>query len=206
MGRHEGRIASRRSLLDGFDFSPSWMCSVATASRDPLIATRASPQTKARFAALAAAQGRTESALLLALIDTVLANNAASDEAVCPVSVASQRISLRLRPGDRALVDERARARRMKSASYLVALIRAHVRSTAPLPATELDALKVTANHLSALRSTLHAIAHSRGASLNGDQELLDCLHETVAVLEAVRREVSDVVRTNLMSWEACDA
>jgi hypothetical protein len=182
------------------------MFSVATASRDPLIATRASPQTKARFAALAAAQGRSESALLLALIDAVLANNAASDDAVCHGGVASHRISLRLRPGDRVLVDQRARARKMKSASYLVALIRAHVRSTAPLAPAERDALKATANKLSAMRSTLHAIAHMKETSANADEALRSCLAETLVLLETVRREVSDVVRTNLMSWEACDA
>ncbi|CAG0994474.1 hypothetical protein GEOBC_02558 [Geobacteraceae bacterium] len=176
---------------------------MAAASRDPLIATRASSDTKARFAALAAARGMTESRLLMLLIDTVLERNSADASSRSDAS-ATERVTVRLRPGDRALLDARAAMRRMKSASYVVALIRAHVRGQAPLPKDEIDALKVTVSHLTALRRQLEETA--RAANAAADLDMLRRLQETATHVEDVRRHVAEIVKTNLMSWEASDA
>jgi hypothetical protein len=112
---------------------------VAGAPRQPLVAARTSPERKAKFAALAASRGMSESALLTLLMDTVLEENSvvagvdSSDED----RPSSERVSLRLRQGDRRRVIARAAARDMKPASYLVALIRAHVRHEAHVPAVD---------------------------------------------------------------------
>lgn len=145
----------------------------------------------------------TESRLLMLLIDTVLEHNSA-DPSQHADTCATERITLRLRPGDRALLDARAAARRMKSASYVVALVRAHVRHQAPLPKDEIDALKVTVSHLTALRRQLEETA--RAANASADLDILRRLQETASHVEDVRRHVAEIVKTNLMSWEASDA
>ncbi len=100
-------------------------------TRTAVLGTRTSSESKARFAALAAQQGITESALLALLIDKVLAANTTTDEIdsahrTRETECASDRLTLRLRPGDRTLADAMAAARRMKTSSYLAMLVRAH--------------------------------------------------------------------------------
>jgi len=127
-----------------------------SALRTAVLGTRTSSETKARFAALAAQQDLTESALLALLIDKVVAANTTSDaiestHQVREKECASDRLTLRLRPGDRTLADAKAAARRMKTSSYLVMLVRTHVRSTPVMPPAELDELKGVVGHLAAL-------------------------------------------------------
>jgi hypothetical protein len=179
---------------------------VATStSRDPLITTRASPQTKARFARLAASRGLTESCLLRLLIETVLDHNPPAEATDFTEDESCERISLRLRPRDRALLDARAMTRGMKTASYAVMLIRAHVRQQAPMPAAEVEALKVAVSHLTALRRELQVSAHSIGSEVVGDIDLMRLLRETAAQVDNVRQCIADLVRTNLKSWETSD-
>ncbi len=94
----------------------------------------------------------------------------------------------------------------MRPASYLVALIRSHVRHDAPLPTAELNTLKVAVGQLSAVGRNLNQLVHARhaGAAPGGDLALT--LREAVARVEDVRRYVADLVRGNLMSWETGDA
>ena len=54
----------------------------------------------------------------------------------------TDRITIRLRPGDHQVIARRAAQRAMKASSYLAALVRAHVAANPPLAATELAALK----------------------------------------------------------------
>ena len=180
---------------------------MASALRQPLVAARTSPERKAKFAALAASRGMSESALLTLLVDTVLEENRVPAGAADPDegTPASERVSLRLRQGDRRRVNARAAARNMKPASYLVALIRAHVRHEAPLPAAELNALKLAVAQLSAVGRYLHQLGAGAAGTAAG-VEFVRHLHEAMARVEDVRRYVSDVVRGNLMSWEAGDA
>jgi len=172
------------------------------AVRQPLIAAHVPPEKKATFAALAARRGMTESALVNLLVDAVLDRNpidSASDDRGLP-SPCAGRVSLRLRPGDLARVRARAAARGMKPASYLSALIRAHVRYHSPLPVAELNALKLAVNHLSAVSRRLNELTRSgpspSAALPDTDRRLADTLRS----VENVRRAVADVVRINLMS------
>jgi hypothetical protein len=182
-----------------------------TALRTVVLGTRTSSETKARFAALAAQQGLTESALLGLLVDKLLAANVAHgtfptvgrrpDE-----GRAGERLTLRLRPGDRALADTKARARRMKTSSYLAMLVRAHVRSAAVMPPAELEELKCLAGHLAALGRQLRCVVAAervQGMSAAVSQELLVEVGTTV---ESVREAVSSVVRMNLINWGAGNA
>jgi hypothetical protein len=178
---------------------------VASSSRNPLIATHTSPQTKSRFSRLAADRGMTESRLLGLLIDTVLDHNPPAEATDFTEDESCERISLRLRPGDRALLDARAMTRGMRTASYAVMLIRAHVRQQAPMPAAEVEALKVAVSHLTALRRELQVSAHSIGSEGLGDIDLMRSLRETAAQVDDVRQCIAELVRTNLKSWETSD-
>jgi hypothetical protein len=168
---------------------------------------RASFEAKSQFAALAAQKGLTESALLALVIDQLLASNSASvasnDAATdCDEGCANDRVTLRLRPGDRALAHAKAAARRMKTSSHLAMLVRTHVREVPVMPPTELEELMTVAGHLAALGRQMRRVAASAGAQgLEAvDHQLLMDVGNTV---ESVRESVAALVCTNLMSWEA---
>jgi hypothetical protein len=86
------------------------------------IATRATAETKERFAAIARQQGLSQSMLLEKLIAaTLLAADSTSlnlDEPSKPLP-ASGKISVRLRPDDLLLLRDRAKARGMPSSTYV---------------------------------------------------------------------------------------
>ena len=65
--------------------------------------------------------------------------------------VASDRITLRLRNGDRLLAAKWAGTREMKTSSYLAMLIHNHVRGSTVLPPNELDLIRATGAQLAAL-------------------------------------------------------
>lgn len=177
--------------------------------RHALIATRCPTATKARFAALAAGRGMSESALLTLLVDTVLRDNAAAaghEPLARLASGPADRITLRLRAGDRRRIEARAALRRLSLSRYVVSLVRAHVREAPPLPMAELDALKAAANALSAVHRTLIELGHAIDRSSPDDAAITACLRELLARIEAVRQAVGDLVRANLISWEADDA
>ncbi len=176
-------------------------------AKKTLIATRASTDTKHGFAAAAADRGMSESDLLRQLIHSVL------DEVVEAPSapgraVRKERMSLRYRHGDGALLEARAKARNMKPASYLSMLVHAHVRSEAPLPNDEVNALKACVAELSAVGRNLNQIARSlnlAGAG-EGDAVLVETLSSVRGQVDALRSTVADLVRANLVSWESGDA
>ena len=179
------------------------------AERGALIATRAPAATKARFAALAARHCLSESALLTLLIDTVLRDNDADDDRpACDRSPtpSTNRLTLRLPAGDRHRIETRAALRRLSLSRYVVSLVRAHVREAPPLPMAELDTLKAAVNALSAVNRTLIDLRHALGRSASTDAAITACLGELLARVDAVHRAVGDVVRANLISWEAGDA
>src|SRR5439155_22743714 len=172
----------------------------------PLIAMRASRDMKHRFAALAASRGMTESHLLMLLVDTVLQHNPEPLDGGPRVDGASKnRVTLRLRPGDLRKVAARAAVRGMKPASYLVALIHAHVGAQAPLPSGELNALKAAVNQLASVGRQLRQMALG-GAAADHDARLRSTLHDTLLQVQTLRQHTAEIVRNNLLSWEAGDA
>jgi hypothetical protein len=182
-----------------------------SAPRSVVIGTRTSSETKARFAALAARQGLSESAFLGLLIDKVLAANVGSEAANAAEKegdpgFAKDRLTLRLRPGDRALADAKAAARRMKTASYLAMLVRTHVRGSPVMPPSELDQLKATTSHLAALGRQLRLFGTPNIAASLGEARWHDLLATLRSEVEAVRERTAAVIRQNLISWEAGNA
>ena len=93
----------------------------------------------------------------------------------------------------------RAATRGMKPASYLVALVHAHVRGVAPLPVSDLNGLKTTVNQLAAVSRCLQEIAQRDGAS-DRDGELAARLHDTLQQVQTLRQHTADIVRANVRS------
>ena len=111
--------------------------------RNPSITARPSLEEKARFTLLARHVGVSESELLRA-IRTVLDRDgpwlARQPDLKWEHVAASDRITIRLRPGDGLEVIRRATERGMRPATYVSALVRAHITANPPLPAAEVNA------------------------------------------------------------------
>ncbi len=89
----------------------------------------------------------------------------------------------------------------MKLSSYLVLLVRNHVRRSAVPPPCELTQLKILCAHLAALRRQLEAFG-TPNTSIDVAAELGGVLAEVRNQVEAAREEVSAIVRRNLVCWE----
>jgi hypothetical protein len=177
-----------------------------------VMATRVPCETRTRLAALAARRQLCVSQLLAELIDQALSDISqepdprdgplgAGDSSVGGVS--SDRITLRLREGDHSLAAERARARGMKTGSYLGMLIHNHVRDAAVLPSIELDQIRVTCARLAALGRQLGMFGMPNTQAEPWTCDLGDVIAQVRREVEAAREATAAVVRRNLVSWEA---
>ncbi|MEJ8816115.1 hypothetical protein WKW77_34045 [Variovorax ureilyticus] len=201
----DGRIDCRQTL-----FTP--LVSVVANARSAVVSTRLPPDAKARFAALAERHQLTESGLLSTLVDEVLRSNAPGAVASEPdagvkdteADAASEdRVTLRLRYGDRTRAAERAGARGMKTGTYLALLIHNHVRASDVLPPQELDLLKAVGAQLAALGRQLRMFDMPKTMTEPAASELRDLLSRVLHEVESARETSAAVVRRNLMSWEA---
>jgi hypothetical protein len=180
-------------------------------SRSSVIGTRVSSDTRSRFAALAARHQLSESGLLAKLIDEVLKTDRAlaresGEQRIARDAtvdgVAEDRITLRLRNGDRTLAAERAVARGMRTSSYLAMLVHNHVRGSAVLPPNELDLIKATAAQLAALGRQLRMLGMPNTLAEPLTSELRDAIALARREVEVAREATAAVVRRNLISWE----
>ena len=201
----EGRIDWRQTLFTPLVFE------MPNAPRSAVISLRLPSEAKARFAALAARHQLSESSLLAQLVDEVLKANS---PVVCESGVqrverdstvdgvAEDRVTLRLRHGDRTLAAERAGARGMKTGSYLAMLIHNHVRGSAVLPPNELDLIKATGAQLAALGRQIRMLGMPNALAEPLASDLRDAIALARREIEAAREATTAVVRRNLMSWE----
>jgi hypothetical protein len=175
-----------------------------------VISTRVPPDTRARFAALAARHHLNASSLLAKMVDEVLKTHGdislgsggqrSLRETEDSVGLAD-RVTLRLRTGDRALAARRAHSRGMRTASYLALLIHNHVRDAAVLPPNELDQLKVTNAQLAALGRQLRMFGMPNTPS-QSTSDLGEAIARVRREVEAAREAAAALVRRNLLSWE----
>ena len=107
----------------------------------PSITLRPSAEEKARFKLLAQHVGLSESALALNAIRALLERDDAWFRRQSPLNpqhvAATDRITIRLRPGDGLAVIQRATERGFKPATYISALVRAHITANPRLPSAE---------------------------------------------------------------------
>jgi hypothetical protein len=172
----------------------------------PTITARPSPEEKARFAELAARLGISESALALIAIRALLDSNAPATEAVHSTAErepATDRVTIRLRPGDGRAIHDRAIRRGFKPSTYIAALVRAHVTRNPPLPSNELALLKqgiVVLARLGQLIAQTTRRAAEQGAL---PPELAKELSQTRAVVAGLERCTHDLAKAALIAWES---
>jgi len=181
-----------------------------------IIKTRVSPDTKARVSEEAQRELLTESLWLRRVVDAALNSAPASGDTlrrrtvVGPLDgrvqhgrrrefagVRRTRLYTRLRHDDRLILHERAERRGMPAATYVAALIRAHLRALAPLPQEEL-----AAGLLGSLGRNLNQIArvaHQTGRITGPGR---DDLRSMLKICEAMREHIKALVRANVASWE----
>ncbi len=184
-------------------------------SASSVIGVRVSDETRTRFAALASQHQLSVSALMTRLIDGVLANNGVRPDSGVETdgshdafagAPADDRISLRLRRGDRVQAAARAEARGMRTGTYLALLIHNHVRAADVLPPPELDVVKSLSAHIAALGRELRVFAAPNTLSAQDLSELRDLMERLRVEVAAAREASSEVVRRNLQSWEGTHA
>jgi hypothetical protein len=174
--------------------------------RPPSITARPTPDEKQRFSELAASRGLSESALALMAIRALLESNLPirlPSETLPAREPAADRITIRLRPGDRRAINSRAAQRRMKTSTYLAALVRAHLAANPPLATEELAALKQATAVLAALGQLLARRAHRHTEAAAMAADLREDLRRTRAVVAALEQRTHDLARAALISWEA---
>jgi hypothetical protein len=177
-------------------------------TRGRSITARPSPAEKARFSTLAHAAGISESRLaLLAIRAFVDGEGGTQGDPECATAAervrATDRITIRLRPGDGAVIARRARERGVKTATYLAAMARAHIAADPPLFAQELAALKQSIAILAGLGTLLGQNLRSPTASVARTEELRQVLSRTRAAVAALEQRTHDFTKAALMAWES---
>jgi hypothetical protein len=169
----------------------------------PSITARPTPDEKRRCAELASSRGMSESTLALIGIRSLLNSNGPPARWVEKPAQATDRITIRLRPGDHETIARRAAQRGMKASTYLAALVRAHVAANPPLAAAELAALKQSIVVLAGFGRLLAQTA--RNAPLGGPEreDLKQHLSRTRAAVAALEERTHDLARAALISWES---
>jgi hypothetical protein len=176
------------------------------ASRNPSITVRPMPAEKQQFAELAASRGISESALALIAIRAVLESNGTRTGTATVSSgrqSATDRITIRLRPGDRLALNQRASQRGIRSSTYLAALVRAHIAARPPLTIDELTVLKQGVAVLAKLNRALSLIARCVAQGAPAAPELQKELSLTRAVVAALEQRTHDLARSALVTWES---
>jgi hypothetical protein len=176
-------------------------------ARESLVRCRVAEETKSSLQTLAAQKGLTESALVRRLIETVV-GVASPAAAIAPPYRESRgaRLYVRLRPGDRVLLSDRAGRRGLPAATYISVLVRSHLRQLSPLPKDELAALKRSVAELGAIGRTLHQIARVANQLGKVTGPGRDDLRGMLKVAEGLRDHVKGLIRANQVSWEQGNA
>jgi hypothetical protein len=167
------------------------------------ITIRLSSDEKTWFASLARSRGVSESTLALAAVRALGQLGPGSSVPDATHSPATDRITIRLRPGDGDAIDRRASARGMKSSTYLAALVRAHLADNPPLAARELAELKLGIALLADLGGFLVRTARNPSLDIAGIDDLRKSLGDTRAAVAALEQRTHDFVQKALVSWES---
>jgi hypothetical protein len=148
--------------------------------------------------------GISESALALIAIRGLLnSNTPASTTEPAPHEPASDRITIRLRPGDGQVIADRAAKRGIKASKYLAALVRGHVARDPPLTTDELVALKTAISVLSKIGMVLGTIQRSIATATPDSVTLIQEIRRTQVAVADVEQRVHDLARAALISWES---
>ena len=170
----------------------------------PCIQCRIDPQLKFRLRALALQQGLTESGLLKGLVIAAVRIAPANDAGMLAVEPVSPRarVYVRLRPGDHAMLRERAANRGLPSATYVSMLVRSHLRGVPPLPDRELAELRGSVAALGAVGRNLNVIARVAHQTGRIDGLSNHSLRGILTAFDRLRIHFKALIETNIASWE----
>ena len=112
------------------------------------------------------------------------------------------RISVRLEPGDRLLLRERAAARGLPNATYASVVIRSHLRGLAPLLKQERVLLNQAIGELSAIGRNLNQIARGMNQGVQVVGPTRDDLRLLLRACEGLRDHMRRLLEANLRSWD----
>jgi uncharacterized protein (DUF1778 family) len=168
---------------------------------------RVTPETKVALRAAAEQQRLSESGFIKRALEFVLQTATPANLYAVPARpTRSARLYARLTLGDRALLQERAAARHMPSATYASMLLRAHLRAHAPLTKDELTELRRSASELRAIGVNLNQIARMAHQSGRISGPTRDDLRAFLKVCEGLRDHIRALIQANARSWESGDA
>ncbi len=172
------------------------------------ITARASAAEKARFTTLAHTAGISESRLALIAIRAFVGEDgrtqgAAAHNPSAERIRATDRITIRLRPGDGAVIARRAAERDMKASTYLAAMVRAHIATDPPLPASELTTLKHSIVALSGAGTVLAQSARNPTLSGPGFEDVRQTLNRMRVAVAALEQRTHDFTKAALIAWES---
>jgi len=179
------------------------MTSDTNSTEHPSITARPTSEEKQLFADIAAKRGVSESKLALVAIRALLESAGHGQPIGSTRSVpqtSTDRITIRLRPGDRQALRERAGKRGLKDSAYIAALVRSHLTANPPLTAPELAALKTSIAVLAGFGRLLTRV--SLQASSN-ESVLAEELRRTRTFIADLERHTHELVRAALISWES---
>jgi hypothetical protein len=170
----------------------------------PSITARPTPLEKRLFAAVAAKRQMSESTLALIAIRALLD----SDSPDLPANTSNSgpaldRITIRLRPGDRLAIRHRAAERRMKDSAYIAALVRGHVAVNPPLATGELAAFKAAVSVLAAFGRILARTAREAAQAGVLPRDLQQEISRSRALVSDVERRMHEFAQAALVTWES---
>jgi hypothetical protein len=171
------------------------------------ITARPTPDEKKRFGELAKARGLSESQLAILAILAIrtyleLARYGPPLLAKVVTEPATDRITIRLRPGDRQAIGWRASNRGTAASNYIAGLVRAHVAGSPPLMKQELQALKGSVAVLAVSVRVAHQLARNALATGQLPTELRQELSSMGAAIKGLEQATRDFTRAALITWE----
>jgi hypothetical protein len=176
----------------------------AAKATGPSITARPTPQEKRLFAAVAAQRQMSESTLALIAIRALLESQSPDLPANTTNSgPALDRITIRLRPGDRLAIRQRAAQRRMKDSAYIAALVRGHVGVNPPLATGELAAFKAAVSDLAAFGRILARTAREAAQAGVLPRDLQQEISRSRALVADVERRLHEFAQAALVTWES---
>ena len=183
------------------------MTSGSLHSGSPSITVRPSAEEKRLFAALAAKRGTSESKLALIAVRSLLRDNCPDglpfDTPAPPHDRGTDRITIRLRPGDLRAIASRAAARHTKPPTYIAALVRGHVTRNPPLAIVELEAFKKAIVVLAWCGTLVSRALRAMPKDSVDCADLSAQLAALKTAVAALEERMHDLAYESLRSWES---
>ena len=172
-----------------------------------ILKTRVTTETKQIVESIARQQQLTESAWLRRLITSTLQSAGAAPQDAVEAEASDEapraaRLMIRLIREDQLLLQARAAARGMPSATYISVVVRAHLRGVVPVPKDELQALRRATAELTVIGRNLNQLARAANQTGRVTGPSRDELRALLRACEGLRDHFRRLLDANVRSWE----